>query len=80
MIIKVKHWSFFLEQMSTETFTNGRHNFKTLLALVNTLGYHIPSKRYVWYLSDGEHHSQIDCILVKKKKKRFRLGIRFARS
>ena len=47
------------------------------LVLAKTLGNHKPSRRWTWHSPDGTHHNQIDYILVKK---RFRLGIKIART
>ena len=43
------------------------------LVLTNTLGPHKPSRRWTWHSPDGEHHNQIDYILVKK---RIRSGVK----
>ena len=45
--------------------------------LANTLGNRKPSRRWTWHSPDGTQHNQIDYILVKK---RFRLGIKTART
>ena len=45
------------------------------LVLTNTLGSHIPSRRWTW--PDGKHHNQTDYILVKK---RFRSGVNIHRT
>ena len=47
------------------------------LVLANTLGNHKPSGRWAWHSPDGNHHSQIDYLLVKK---RFRSVIKTART
>ena len=57
-----------------------RHlEFVTLngLALANTSGYHKASRRWTWNSPYGQHHSQIDYILVRK---RFRTGMNIART
>ena len=48
-------------------------------AISVTLGNHKPSRRWTWHSPDGTHHNEIDYILVKKKK-RFRSGIKIART
>ncbi|XP_072022944.1 craniofacial development protein 2-like [Amphiura filiformis] len=47
------------------------------LVLANTLGQHKPPRRWTWHSPDGNHHNQIDYILVKK---RFRSGVNVART
>ena len=47
------------------------------LVLAYTFGYHKASRRCPWYSPNGQHHSQIDYILVKK---RFRSGVSSART
>ena len=51
-------------------------SFSTLV-LTNTLGPHKPIRRWTLHSSDGKHHNQTDCILVKKC---FRSGINFHRT
>ena len=46
------------------------------LVLANTFGHHKAS-RWTWHNSNGQHHNQIDYILVKK---RFRSGVNIART
>ena len=48
--------------------------FATLndMILTNTLAPHKPSKKWTWHSVNGEHHNQIDYILIKK---RFRTGV-----
>ena len=43
------------------------------LVLVNTFGHHKASRRWTWHSPNGEHHNQIDYILVRK---RFRSGVK----
>ena len=47
------------------------------LVLTNTLGPHKPSRRWTLHSPDGNHHNQIDFILVKK---RFRSGVNIYRT
>ena len=47
------------------------------LALVNTFGHHNASRRWIWHSPNGQHHSQIDYILVRK---RFRSGVNSAKT
>ena len=47
------------------------------LVLVNTFGHHKASRRWTWHNPDGQHHSHIDYILVRK---RFRSGVNIARA
>ena len=47
------------------------------LVLTNTLDPHKPSRRWTWQSPDGNHHNQIDYILVKK---RFRSGVNIHRT
>ena len=47
------------------------------LVLANTFGHHKASRRWTWLSANGQHHSQIDYILVKK---RFRSGENIART
>ena len=54
---------------------NNNNNNKNVLA--NILGYHKQSRRWSWRSPDGIYYNQIDYILVIK---RFRSGIRFART
>ena len=42
------------------------------LVFVNTLGHHKASIRWTWHSPNGQHHNQIDYILVRK---RFRSGV-----
>ena len=53
--------------------------FATLnhLVLANTYGYHKASRRWTWDSLNGQHHNQVDYILVKK---RFRSGVNIART
>ncbi|KAJ8388235.1 hypothetical protein AAFF_G00136060 [Aldrovandia affinis] len=37
------------------------------LMLANTLGLHKASRRWTWHSPNGEHHNQIDYILIKKR-------------
>ena len=46
-------------------------NFNVLV-LANTFGHHKASRRWTWHSPNGQHHSQIDYILVRK---RFRSGV-----
>ena len=45
--------------------------------LANTFGHHKASRRWTWHSPNGQHHSQIDCILVRKC---FRSGMNIART
>ena len=47
------------------------------LVLTNTFGHHKASRRWTWHSPNGQHHSQIDYILVKK---RLRSGVNIART
>ena len=47
------------------------------LVLANTFGHHKASRRWTWHSPDGQHHNQIDYILVRK---RFRSGVNIART
>ena len=47
------------------------------LVLANTSGHHKASRRWTWHSPNGQHHNQIDYILVRK---RFRLGVNIART
>ena len=47
------------------------------LLLANTFGHHKASRRWTWHSPNGQHHNQIDYILVWK---RFRLGVNIART
>ena len=47
------------------------------LVLVNTFGHQKASRRWTWQSPNGQHHNQIDYILVKR---RFRLGVSSART
>ena len=47
------------------------------LVLANTFGHHKAPKRWTWHSPNGQHHSQIDYILVRK---RFRSGVNISRT
>ena len=47
------------------------------LVLTNTFGHHKASRRRTWHSQNGQHHNQIDYILVMK---RFRSGMNIART
>ena len=47
------------------------------LGLANTHGPHKASRRWTWYSPNGQHHNQIDYILLKQ---RFRSGINTAKT
>ena len=47
------------------------------LALANTFGHHKACRRRTWHSPNGQHHIQIDYILVRK---RFRSGLNSART
>ena len=47
------------------------------LVLANTFDHHKASRRWTWHSPNGQHHSQIDYILVSK---RFRSGVNIART
>ena len=47
------------------------------LVLANTFGHHIASRRWIWHSPNGQHHNQIDYILVRKC---FRSGVNSART
>ena len=38
-----------------------------ILVFANTFGYHKVSRRWTWHSPNGQHHSQIDYILVRKR-------------
>ena len=37
------------------------------LVLANTFGHHKAPRRWTWHSPNGQHHSQIDCTLVRKR-------------
>ena len=45
--------------------------------LANTFGHHKAFRRWTWHSPNGQHHNQIDYILVRK---RFRSGVNIART
>ena len=47
------------------------------LVLANTSRHHKASRRWTWHSQNGQHHNQIDYILVRK---RFRSGVNIART
>ena len=47
------------------------------LVLANTFGHHKASRRWTWHSPNGQHHNQIDYILVRK---RFPSGVNTART
>ena len=47
------------------------------LVLANFFGHHKASRRWTWHSPNGQHHTQIDYILVRK---RFRSGVNIART
>ena len=47
------------------------------LVFTNTFGHHKASRAWTWHSSNGQHHNQIDSILVRK---RFRSGANSART
>ena len=47
------------------------------LVLANTFGHHKASRRWTWHSPNGQHHNQIDYILVRK---RFRKRVNIART
>ena len=47
------------------------------LALVNTFNHHKTSRGWTWHSPNGQHHSQTNYILVRK---RFRSGVNIART
>ena len=47
------------------------------LVLANTFDHHKASRRWTWHSPNGQHHNQIDYILVRK---RFRSGVNIART
>ena len=51
-------------------------NFNVLV-LANTFGHHKASRRWTWHSPNGQHHSHINYILVRK---RFRSGVNIART
>ena len=51
-------------------------NFNDLV-LANTFCHHKVSRRWTWHSPKGQHHNQIDYILVRK---RFRSGVNIART
>ena len=48
-----------------------------MTVLVNTFGHHKASRRWTWQSPGGQHHSQIDYILVRKH---FQSGVNIART
>ena len=48
-----------------------------VLVLANTFGHHKAYRRWTWHSPNGQHHNQIDYILVRK---RFRSGVNIART
>ena len=48
-----------------------------VLVLANRFGHHKTSRRWTWHSPNGQHHNQIDYILVRK---RFRSGVNIART
>ena len=47
------------------------------LVLANTFGHHKAFREWTWHCPNGQHHNQIDYILVRK---RFRSGVNIART
>ena len=47
------------------------------LTLANTFGHHKASRRWTWHSPNGQHHNQVDYILVRKC---FRSGVNSART
>ena len=47
------------------------------LVLANTFGHHKASRKWTWHSPNGQHHNQIDYILVRK---RFWSGVNIART
>ena len=47
------------------------------LVLANTFGHHKASRKWTWHSPNGQHHNQIDYILLRK---RFRSGVNSART
>ena len=47
------------------------------LVLANTFGHHKASRRWTWHSPNGQHHNQIDYVLVRK---RLRSGVNSART
>ena len=47
------------------------------LVLANTFGHHKASRRWTWHSSNGQHHNQVDYILMRK---RFWSGVNIART
>ena len=47
------------------------------LVLANTFGHHKASRKWTWHGANGQHHNQIDYILVRKP---FRSGVNIART
>ena len=64
--VKTSYWRLLLE---FATFND--------LVLANTFGHHKASRRWTWHSPNGQHHNQIDYILVRK---RFRSGVNIART
>ena len=66
---------------NNDTYERGLRllEFATLnnLELTNTFGHHKSSRRWTWYSPNGQHHSQIDYILVRKRS---RSGVNIART
>ena len=49
----------------------------TDLVLANTFAHHKATRRWTWHSPNGQHHNQIDYILVRK---RFRSGVNTTRT
>ena len=47
----------------------------TTFVLANTFGHHKASRRWTWHSPNGQHHNQIDYILVRM---RFRSGVKLS--
>ena len=47
------------------------------LVLAKTFGHHKASRRCTWHSPNGQHHNQIDYVLMRK---RFRSGVNIART
>ena len=58
------------------TQTTGFATFNDLV-LANTFGHHKASRRWTWHSQNGQHHNQIDYILVRT---RFRSEVSIART
>ena len=61
----------FVDPFATTTHDRGLRllEFATFIdfMLANTFGHHEASRRWTWHIPNGQHHIQIDYILVRKR-------------